>query len=114
MKKKVVLLLSVVLVVCSMLCACGGEKSQFVGEWIADNRIDKETYEFEDVASQYTFKKDGTGYYKQGGTILQITWEVIDENTIIVYTETQGEELKLIDDKLTRDTSIFYVEYSKK
>ncbi len=114
MKKKLVLLLSVVLVMCSLLCACGGEKSQFVGEWIADNRIDKETYELEDVASQYTFKKDGTGYYKQSGAILQITWEVIDENTIIVYTETQGKELKLIDDMLINDTNYFYVEYSKK
>ena len=119
MKKKLVVLLSVVLVMCSLLCACGSNKSQFVGTWVCPKFVD---YWSEETMfnQQIILKKDGTGteQHAEGWALTPITWEVFDENTITIFTEQSGTTSRSNytlneDGKLIYDNGKVYREYTK-
>lgn len=73
MKKKIVVLLSLVLVMCTLLCACGGNnsKSKIVGTW-------------KDIKSSatLTFNEDGTCAQEDG---VEYKYE-IDEDKITIFS----------------------------
>lgn len=87
MKKKIVVLLSLVLVMCTLLCACGEKQ-------VTVNVLNEETQEYEELSvsvvgkwkgvqngNVFTFEKNGMCTYGEG----EYKYEV-EDNKISIYT----------------------------
>ena len=75
--KKVLALVLALVIVCSLLAACGAKKGDsLVGDWASEDF---------DGKFVYTFKEDGTGNYDAYGTDMPFTYKVDGDKLSIQY-----------------------------
>ena len=108
--KNVLALVLVLVIVCSLLAACGAKKGDsLVGDWASEDF---------DGKFVYTFKEDGTGNYDAYGTDMPFTYKVDGDKLSIQYGDVDvpwDTTFKIADGTLTvKDDAGNDVIYHKK